>query len=450
MFRKISINSEEFIFYIDLISEFLKKKILAKGINTFIKDKEKFNSLSSYGVVMFQEKGAPITVYDEKNGDIILNIVNDHWENRERKQSFLENGLFEILSYVFRKSQKARKNYRVIIISDTPSSLSEEYHSALYDLIIKARRFDTFIDVIRVGDQKFYDDDVKLKVISSETHSGVFYCNDTKLFPNILSSLVQSKTELTIMQPDEDDQLLEEDKAFYEKLAVDLISLDSEEKELCDICEQELCPICGAYSDEIHKCFNCNAKYHSCCAAEYSLAKNIGFKHLFRCVQCDTLLKLDEDFVMLLYEEKHRETYEEIIEDIETIEKHLEEEYYPEENVETNYYEDTYEQENYIGEEGINPESMDTSSEKFFTKKVRIGGFFGKEVTIKTKAPQNEIGQPMTGTVVSIPEDTIQAQERISITSLKPPKKKTILLCKICGTTLRNTQICPNCGAKVD
>jgi len=205
MFRKTSINSEEFIFYIDLVSDFMKKKPLIKGINTFIKEKEKFNSLTSYGIVMFQDKGGPITNYDEKDGEIVLDLINNSWERRETNQSFLENGLFEILSYIFKKSQRARKNYRVIIISDIPSSLSEEYHTALYDLLIKARRFDTFIDIIRVGDQKFYEDDVKLKVITSETHSGVFYCKDPKMFPNIVSSLVQSKTEFIIFQPEEDE-----------------------------------------------------------------------------------------------------------------------------------------------------------------------------------------------------------------------------------------------------
>jgi len=447
---KKSINSEEFIFYIDLVSEYLKKKPLIKGISTFIKEKEKFNSLSSYGLVMFQDKGGPITSYDEKDGEALLDLISDKWESRETNRSLLENGLFEILSYIFKKAQKDRKNYRVIIISDIPSSLSEEYHTALYDLLIKARRFDTFIDIIRVGDQKFYDDDVKLKVITSETHSGVFYCKDTKLFPNIISSLVQSKTEFIIFQPEEDDKLLEEDKSFYEKLAVDLISLDSDEKEICDICEQELCPICSAHSDEIHKCYNCNIKYHTCCAAEYSIAKNIGFKHIFRCVQCDTLLKLDEEFVDLVYEEEQTETYEEIVEEIEVVEEFIEEHYKQEETSDIPYPEDTYEPEEVVDEELVSTGGLETPEEEVSMKKVRIGGYFGTEVTITTKPSQNEISTHIANTVLNDSEDTTQAQERISITSLRPPKKKTIKLCKICGYTLRNAHTCPKCGAKVD
>lgn len=448
MFKKAAVNSEEFIFYIDLLSNFLKKKTLTKAINSFIKEKDKFNSLSSYGLVLFQEKGAPITTYDEKEADSLIHILDEYWEGRETRKSYLENGLFEILSYVFRKIRAARKNYRVIIISDTPSSLSEEYHNALYDLLLKARKFDTFIDIIRVGDQKFYVDDVRLKVIVSETHGGVFYCNDIKLLQNILGSLIQSKTEFNVIQTNETEHILEEDKLFYERLAVDLISLDAEEEEKCDICEQELCPICETHSDELHKCFNCNARYHSCCAAEYSIANNIGFKHLFRCVQCDTLLKLDEEFVNLIYRENHPEEFEEISEEIELTEITSEEEY-----SEVNEFTEDYIDEAY-SEEEIELKTVPVENEAPSLKKVRIGGFFGTEITIPSKnnsKPKviDSIPNPMISSSEDSGDSTL-AQEKISITSLRPPKKKTINLCRICGATLRNAIICPKCGAKLD
>ncbi|MFW9782395.1 MAG: hypothetical protein ACFFFB_08950 [Candidatus Heimdallarchaeota archaeon] len=437
MLKKAAINSEEFIFYIDLLSDFLKKKALTKAISAFIKDKEKFNSLSSYGAILFQEKGAPVTIYNQKEVESLVKTIEEYWDTRETKMSYLENGLFEILSYIFRKIKTARKNYRVIIVSDTPSSLSEEYHNALYDLLLKARKFDTFIDIIRLGDQKFYDDDVKLKVIVSETHGGVFYCNDTKLFQNILGSLIQSKTEFNVIHSNESEQILKEDKLFYEKLAVDLISLGSDELEKCDICERELCPICEAHSDEIHKCYNCNAKYHACCGAEYSIANNIGFKHLFRCVKCDTLLKLDEDFVNLVYQENQVEDIEQIAEVyLDTKEPFIEE------------VQSEDELNNEMGIEEIIPETEPNY------KKVRVGGFFGPEITIETRNNDRaKVLEPMTNSVINDSEDfetSALVQEKISITSLRPPKRKTINLCRICGTTLRNTSICPNCGAIVD
>ncbi len=370
MFKKASVNSEEFIFYFDLITDFTKKKNLIKNIGTFIKEKAKFHTQSSYGLLIFQSDDNPVTLYNETDFEVFTDIVNEKWESREKKRSLFENGLFEILAYIFRKSREARKNYRVIIISDTPSTLSEDYHNALYDLLIKAKKFDTFIDIIRVGKEKFYNDDVKLKVVTSETHGGVLYCSDTKSFLNILVSLIQSKSEFNIIQPEASSQILEEDKIFYEKLAVDLISLDSEEEEKCDICEKEVCPICSAYSDEVHKCFNCNTKYHACCAANYSISNNIGFNHLFRCLNCQTLLKLDEEYVKMIYEEE----YEEV--------EHEQELATPE--IDEDAVEEDYEQV-VIGEGILNPEKLKsppslskTPPDVTSTKKVRVGGYFGQ------------------------------------------------------------------------
>jgi hypothetical protein len=436
-FRKPSINSEEFIFYIDLVTDYLKRKTLLKGLSSFIKEKNNFNILTSYGLVIFQEDANPVTLYDEKDSDKILDQLNDKWDTRETGQSFLENGLFEILAYIFRKSQESRKNYRVIIISDVPSTLSEDYHNALYDLLVKARNFYAFIDIIRVGDSKFYEDDVKLKVISSETHSGVFYCKDPKIFPNILGSLVQNKTEFTVIQPSEQHPVLREDKIFYERLAVDLISLDSEDKEVCDICQQELCPICELHSDQILKCYNCDVKYHSCCAAHYSIKNNIGFKHIFRCIQCDTLLKLDEDFVNLIYEEEYKSDREELTEEevqLDTIEEEIEEE-------------DLFE-EGYL--EPIEEISEEHKIEVETEKKVRIGGYFGQEILIKRKDNNQSSVLKVAEPVMNIRENLSEAVKPISITSLKPPKMRSIKLCKICGATIKNVHICPNCGATVD
>ncbi|MFX0136304.1 MAG: hypothetical protein ACFFDN_21870 [Candidatus Hodarchaeota archaeon] len=423
--RTDAINSEEFIFYIDLISNFLKKKPLMKAISAFIKEKDKFNALTSYGVVIFQKNENPVNVYDLKDSETVINTINDAWDTRENEHSYLENGLYEILAYIFRKSRKARKNYRVIIISDTPSKLSEDYYNALYDLLIKAKKFSAFIDIIRVGDEKFYEDDVKLKVISSETQGGTFYCPNEKLLQNILGSLIQNKKEFKVIKSDDSEQILEEDKVFYERLAVDLISLSPEDQELCDICEQELCPICEAHSDEIHKCFNCSAKFHSCCAAKYSLAKNIGFKHVFRCLQCETLLKLDEEFVEMIYEED------------------LEEEL-PEIDLKEPISGEIIAEEKFIEEVSIE-ESESLAPEE--TKKVRVGGFFGKEITIETKNMKKAM-------VSEISASGESPEKPISITSLKPPRKRgtvSIKLCKICGATLGIlVKICPTCGAKID
>ena len=433
MFKKLSVNSEEFIFYLDLSKDFIKKKNLMKSITTFAKEKEKFHSLSTFGLIMFQKDENLITVYDQPDAELISKIINDKWDSRENDKSFLENGLFEVLAYIFTKSKENRKNYRVIVFSDTPSGLSEEYHHALYDLLLKAKFFDAFIDIIRVGDEKFFTDDVKLKVMTSETQGGVFYCNDSKLFQDILNSLIQNKNEFSVVLPEEDDQFLDEDKLFYEKLAVDLITLAPEDKEICTICNQELCPICEAHSDEITKCFNCDAKYHLCCAAKHSITNNIGFKHIFRCVTCDTLLKLDQEFVELIFEEEHEEEFEE---------PEIESEIVESDEIEFEDFDEPIIQEE--------TEYSEESAETIITKKVKIGGYFGQEIEIKTNRNGNEILQS-SNTIINLQEKgETMVKEPISITSLRPPKKKTIKLCQICGETVRNVGTCPTCGARVD
>ena len=454
MFKKKSVNSEEFIFYIDLISDFLKKKNLIKSINTFIKEKAKFNTQTSYGLLVFQKEDNPVTFYDENDFESYEKILDEKWETRETEGSLFENGLFEILAYIFRKSREARKNYRVIIISDTPSMLSDDYHNALYDLLIKAKKFDTFIDIIRVGDQKFYKDDVKLKVVTSETHGGVLYCNEAKSFLNILTSLIQSKSEFIVVQPELDNQMLNEDKIFYEKLAVDLISLDPDDEEKCDICEKEVCPICSAYSDEIHKCFNCGAKYHACCAADYSISNNIGFKHLFRCIQCDTLLKLDEDYVEMIYEEEYTEEVEQDREIEEVMEEVVEEDISEVQTIDEITY-DEEDQKITIGEGILNPETLKIPpslnifpQESPPAKKIRVGGYFGQEVTVTENQSTENLLSSATETILSEVEGSTQVKEKISITTLKPPRRSTIKLCKICGFTLRSTSTCPKCGFK--
>ncbi|MFX1501060.1 MAG: hypothetical protein ACFFDH_08870 [Promethearchaeota archaeon] len=444
--RTNTINSEEFIFYLDLISDFLKKKSLIKSISNFIKEKDKFNALASYGIVIFQKNENPINVYDLKDADSVLKNIEQAWETREDERSYLENGLYEILAYIFRKSRDIRKNYRVIIISDTPSRLSEDYYNALYDLLIKAKKFSAFIDIIRVGDEKFYEDDVKLKVISSETHGGTFYCPNEKLLQNILGSLIQNKKEFKVIKSEEPDQVLGQDKIFYERLAVDLISLSPEDQELCNICEQELCPICEAHSDEIHKCFNCNTKFHNCCAAKYALVKNIGFKHVFRCPQCETLLKLDEEFVNMVYEEDQEEELEDEVPKMD-LEKPVYEEPITNDYEEEQYTEDTEFQDEIIEEESeVSLEEQVTPSIDQ-AKKIKIGGFFGKEITIGTRKPKEV-------TTSEIPPPIESKEQSISITSLKPPRKRgtrSIKLCKICGaTSSTSVSNCPNCGAKLD
>ncbi len=396
-------ESEEIIFYLDLSTEFLKKKTLLKSIKSFSEGNNKANIDSTYGFVIFKKEKEVFSVYD-KDTSFIIETIDDLWEEREIGSSYFENGLYETLAHVFKKSRTFPKRYRVIVFSDSPSTQSEDYHSALYNLVLKAKNFSTYIDIIRIGEEKFYDDDVKLKVITSETYGGTLYCSDNKQFSNYLNSLIRSKSEFNMIQT-ESSKISEDEHIFYDRLATDLITISPDDNKTCILCEQKICPICEALSDEVHKCYNCDGPYHSCCATEYSIVNNIGLPYIFRCPQCSAILKLDKDFVNMVLEEKSEDQMQAI------------------------------EKEPAI-EPSIDLDETDRGMQERITKKVKVGGFFGKEISVDAVKSNNEVGG--------------QSEEKMTITALRPPKaRKTIQLCSICGATVKNSHICPVCGSKI-
>ena len=441
---------EEIIFYLDISTDYLKKKNLQKGIKEFIEEKNKYkiSSPSTYGMVLFQAEKNPIIIYGKETAEPILESLENSWNSREHERSYFENGLFEMFSYIFWKSRTEKKYFKIIIISDQPSGLPEDYYNAVYGLILKAKKFFTSINVIRVGKETEYSDTVKLKIITSETQGGVFYCKDDKHLLNVLGSLVKNKDEFNIIR--DEATVLPRDQTFFEHLAVDLISLDSDEEEICSICNQEKCPICGAFSDEVNKCFNCNTKFHGCCASKYSLTNNIGFNHIFRCPKCSQLLKLDEEFVdMVVSEESGEEDFYTVEEEggkeeiLEEILKDI-----PEEEVKIEV-EDSIAPEQPSKEATAEKPSEEVVAEiqpEGDTKKVRVGGFFGGEVDVKTGSSSGADGGPAP---IKVVDSTIASEPKKSITELKPPRKRrAIKLCQICGATV-STATCPSCGAPV-
>jgi len=108
-----------------------------------------------------------------------------------------------------------------------------------------------------------------------------------------------------------------------------------------------------------------------------------------------------------------------------------------------------------IGEGILNPETLKTPpslnnipQESLPTKKVRVGGYFGQEVNVKPNDLNGNLLPSATETIISESDGSTQVKEKISITTLKPPRKSTIKLCKMCGFTLRGISTCPKCGFK--
>ncbi len=72
-------------------------------------------------------------------------------------------------------------------------------------------------------------------------------------------------------------------------------------------------------------------------------------------------------------------------------------------------------------------------------RKIRIGGYFGREVEFSPEKKPTKI------------IETQNKEEIKSITELRPPRKRdSVKFCKMCGMTVKNVNVCPNCGAKID
>ncbi len=198
------------------------------------------------------------------------------------------------------------------MISDLPSNKDAEYTEALMNLVETVRTFPTFIDIVRYGQQHLYKDDVKLRIISTVSAGGLFYCANVKQLQETLMGLVNNKI-LPDLLPTGGQSIDISKKGYYENLALNLQPLEPDEALLCRLCSSAVCNFCNSDGDQPKKCPNCGKQFHECCAAMYSWKKNIGFKHIFRCPECHTLLKLDEEVVYKLNGEIKRRIMMKII-----------------------------------------------------------------------------------------------------------------------------------------
>ena len=445
---------EDIFFYLDLTKDILKKKEVIKAIKYYISEKNKTNIKGHYGLLIFQEAGNPIFITDKKDSSIIENAIEENWKSRPKKQSFFENGLFYIFSYIAETIKKKSRHNRIIIITDTPSDLSEDYTEALFGLVSKIKVIPTFIDIIRVSEkeERFFKDDVKLNILSSDTNGGIFYLSEKKDFLSIIKKLTKTKQIANLfVDKSEKIKIHKEDYDFYSNLAKSLKPSQSDDVGLkCHLCQEEICPCCVDINDTLQLCEGCGAAFHNCCVTNYTIQNNIGIPHIFRCPKCDILLKIKQDEIVAPFEGS-----------AENIDDYLEiEEESTDISEDTNISEP--EPEFIDVDESTSAESSDQGIQK-----VRIGGFFGKTYTIKKEGDKLVYEK-----VSSLNNDESSHQVNVNETdstaplNLKKPeipkfwspsenrKRPTFVNCPGCGTQLKesdiNKQSCSYCGFKLD
>jgi rubrerythrin len=437
--------TEDIYFYLDLSKDLLKKKEIIKAIKYYIEEKNKINLKGHYSLLIFQEEGNPIFITDKKDSGIIAKSIEENWKNRPKEQSFFENGLFYIFSYIAETVRKKSKFNRILVITDTPSDLSEEYQEALFNLVSKIKNFPTFIDILRVSekDERFFSDDVKLNMLASDTKGGIFYIQDRKEFSDVVKKLVKTKQFVSTFADRPDlIKISKDDYAFYNRLAKSLKKPEKVERLVCHFCNEEVCPVCADIYDIPLICKDCNSGFHKCCVTNHVINHNIGIPNIFRCPnsECDVLLKIDADDIIEVSGEVEVSSVKEFMEK-EVLQETLEEVPMEEESPFLAPSEGKFESQ---------PAYYESPPAGEPIKTVRIGGFFGKVYTVK-KIGDKIVYEKTTQTSFK-PNSKGEKSEGIKSKEIIPltKKKPSFLICPQCGTQNDSQQLkCNNCGSKL-
>ncbi len=292
---------ESIMVYLDITGDLISKKDVAKSIQKFAEEKLSINPDTTFGIILFEDDGNPFVIEETRNIKDLAEQIVKSWKNRN-KTSFLENGLMYCLSVHAEKARTKQGTYRILVISDSPSNANSELEDALLRLVEIVRTFPTFIDIIRVGRQRFYKDDVKLRIIATTSSGGVFYGENEKDLMAILKGLAKNK-KLPDLIPEGGQAVDPAHKLYYESLATSLEE-NKDPNLVCSICQDVHCNYCNNTGDLPKSCPQCGINYHECCAALYSWKNNIGLKHIFRCKNCGVLIKLNEHSVYMVNNEK--------------------------------------------------------------------------------------------------------------------------------------------------
>jgi hypothetical protein len=287
---------ESIIIYLDVFGKILSKKDIIKTIESFMGEKQKKNPNTGFTIYFFKENSEPFVSNEFVTSKELEQIIENDWKTHDTSASNFENGLFFCLSILVSKAVKGEGVFRVVVVSDSPSKKSAEYAEALMELVETIRTFPTFIDIIRIGKEEIYKDDVKLRLITTLTGGALLYAQDSKSFKSSMEGLAKNKI-LPDLRPEGGQSLDRSKTKFFENWSKQLAEVDPSENARCQLCTNVQCNFCNDEADVVQKCPNCGTFYHECCAALYSWRHNLGLKHIFRCMKCGILIKLNEESV---------------------------------------------------------------------------------------------------------------------------------------------------------
>lgn len=448
---------ESIVFYLDLSTDILSKKQLIKGTDQFMKDKLEKIPNSTFSCFYFLEDNVPFLSEEMTDFKDLKNQINKDWKKREDNQSNFENGLFYCLSFLAQKATQKAGNYRVIVITDSPSQKSSEYAEALMELVETVKNFPTFIDIIRVGGKERYSDDVKLRIISTLTSGGLFYAQDEKDFREKFVALAKNKT-LPDLRTEGGQEIDPDKKVYYENVAKMLIPAKTK-SDICVKCTKDVCDYCSSPDNKL-ECPLCGAVYHECCAALHTWKSNIGLKHIFRCISCGGLIKQDERKVYEINGETYPGDEESLTQEELEAQMKEEETWSPTEEQDENEEEksiETEEEEPMTQKIDESSDAEDSKVEKKGKFKVRMGLFGPTPVGLTDEGAESDPSDTEIEEIAKTPEkvEGLSKKEKADLGRKKLAERRKarkssngIRICRVCSNRLKpNQRICPNCGS---
>jgi len=296
--KPTKIIREKIIIYLDLSSKVIAKKNMLKNIELFVKAKFELNPHHDFSIFYFKEGGEPKIHDGLTTTKSIKKVIEYAYKERTHSANYFENGLFFCLSGIASSFLAQAITFRIVVFSDLPSEKNSQYMEALMNLVETVRTFPTFIDIIRIGNERLYSDDVKLRIITTLTNGGLFYVDSAKSLKDALACLVHNKV-LPDLRPEGGQAISKQHELYYSDLSLKLSlpPLHQKGQLKCHLCEDNLCQYCNDENDILKTCPSCGIGLHECCSSLYSWNYNIGLKNIFRCPGCGSLIKLNEKIV---------------------------------------------------------------------------------------------------------------------------------------------------------
>lgn len=281
------VKSEDTLIFLAIDPKVTNYDLVIEGLNQFFQKKHSIDQTDRFNVISFVEHG-PIYFEDFTfNGNYVVQTFKEF--KSQISSINTTGGFFVAITFIIQVFQQvAGKCFRLIVIMDkkTPPLVNIE---VLEDLLNKVLEFPFIIDIIRINTDDPRED-VKLMKFVKSSGGSVYFAKNEKEANKILVSLAEKKSVKSEGMGDKKEiTISEENEMFFENMAMNPVPvLDDNPKNRCQICGEK---------NDLYKCPTCDSISHRECLAQWCKYSNIGLPHLFRCMNCFHLLKLDKDLV---------------------------------------------------------------------------------------------------------------------------------------------------------